>query len=38
MSMSSVPDKETQELMTKFYESWLGGRDKQEALMKLNFS
>jgi CHAT domain-containing protein len=27
-----VPDKETQELMTLFYEKWLAGKDKYEAL------
>ena len=32
MSMWSVPDKETQELMTLFYQKWLGGADKHEAL------
>ena len=32
MSMWSVPDKETQELMSLFYAKWLGGLDKPEAL------
>jgi tetratricopeptide (TPR) repeat protein len=32
MSMWSVPDQETQELMTLFYQKWLGGKDKHEAL------
>ena len=32
MSMWSVPDQETQELMTLFYGKWLGGLDKHEAL------
>jgi CHAT domain-containing protein len=32
MSMWSVPDRETQELMTLFYGKWLGGMDKHEAL------
>lgn len=32
MSMWSVPDRETQELMTLFYAKWLGGLDKPEAL------
>lgn len=32
MSMWSVPDQETQELMTLFYSKWLGGLDKPEAL------
>jgi CHAT domain-containing protein len=32
MSMWSVPDQETQELMTLFYQKWLGGLDKHEAL------
>jgi CHAT domain-containing protein len=32
MSMWSVPDQETQELMSLFYAKWLGGLDKPEAL------
>src|SRR5208282_2103897 len=32
MSMWSVPDQETQELMTLFYRKWLGGKDKHDAL------
>jgi CHAT domain-containing protein/Tfp pilus assembly protein PilF len=32
MSMWSVPDRETQELMALFYAKWLGGMDKPEAL------
>jgi CHAT domain-containing protein len=32
LSMWSVPDKETQELMTLFYEKWLAGEDKHQAL------
>ena len=31
MSLWSVPDQETQELMTLFYEKWLAGKDKHEA-------
>jgi len=32
MSMWSVPDRETQELMTGFYAKWLGGKEKHAAL------
>jgi len=32
MSLWSIPDDETQELMTLFYEKWLGGADKVDAL------
>jgi CHAT domain-containing protein/Tfp pilus assembly protein PilF len=32
MSMWSVPDRETQELMALFYAKWLAGMDKPEAL------
>ena len=32
VSMWNVPDKETQELMTLFYQRWLAGKDKHEAL------
>ena len=32
MSLWSVPDQETQELMSLFYAKWLGGLDKAEAL------
>jgi CHAT domain-containing protein len=32
MSMWSVPDRETQELMSLFYKKWLAGKSKPEAL------
>jgi CHAT domain-containing protein len=32
MSLWSVPDRETEELMTLFYSKWLAGQDKQQAL------
>jgi CHAT domain-containing protein/Tfp pilus assembly protein PilF len=32
LSMWSVPDQETQELMTLFYKNWLAGKDKPTAL------
>jgi CHAT domain-containing protein/Tfp pilus assembly protein PilF len=32
MSLWSVPDKETLELMQRFYAKWLGGMEKHEAL------
>jgi CHAT domain-containing protein len=32
MTMWSVPDRETQELMTLFYSKWLAGKDKHQAL------
>jgi CHAT domain-containing protein/Tfp pilus assembly protein PilF len=34
MSLWSVPDQETQELMTQFYANWLNGMDKSEALRR----
>lgn len=34
MSLWSVPDQETQELMTEFYKNWLSGMDKPEALRR----
>jgi tetratricopeptide (TPR) repeat protein/CHAT domain-containing protein len=32
MSLWSVPDQETRELMTLFYQKWLAGKDKADAL------
>ena len=32
MTMWSVPDRETQELMSLFYQKWLAGKDKHQAL------
>ena len=34
MSLWSVPDQETQELMTEFYRNWTNGMEKAEALRK----
>jgi CHAT domain-containing protein/tetratricopeptide (TPR) repeat protein len=34
MSLWSVPDRETQELMTQLYKNWLAGMDKPEALRR----
>jgi CHAT domain-containing protein len=34
MSMWSIPDKETQELMSLFYQKWLAGMEKPEALRR----
>ncbi len=34
LSLWSVPDKETQELMTTFYSNWLSGMEKHEALRR----
>jgi len=34
MSLWSVPDQETQELMTQFYTNWLNGMEKPEALRR----
>jgi CHAT domain-containing protein len=38
MSMWSVPDKETEELMALFYKNWLGGMEKPEALRQAQLS
>jgi CHAT domain-containing protein len=32
MSLWAVPDRETQELMGVFYDKWLSGRSRHEAL------
>jgi tetratricopeptide (TPR) repeat protein/CHAT domain-containing protein len=38
MSLWSVPDRETQELMTLFYKHWLSGQEKQAALRSAQFA
>ena len=38
MSMWSVPDRETQELMTLFYRYWLAGMTKHEAFRNAQLS
>ena len=38
MSMWSVPDRETEELMTLFYDNWLSGMTKHEALRNAQLS
>ena len=35
MSLWSVPDKETQELMQRFYSKWLAGMEMHEALKEV---
>jgi CHAT domain-containing protein len=32
ISMWAVPDRETQELITRFYRRWLGGQEKHDGL------
>ena len=38
MSMWSVPDEETQELMTLFYDKWLSGENKHDALRESSYN
>ena len=38
MSMFQVPDKSTQTLMTRFYDNWLSGQSKSQALRNASLS